>query len=367
MGKHFKTNDDYIIDDEKTYTQQKESSKNKVNNTHNSKSKKKSKKNSKKKHNKLRIFLLILIILGIFIGKRIYDADGNLLAALLGHNRQTLENLDKLQVLILGESTGMSDTIIVASYDPKTQEAALLTIPRDTFTGESKSSANYYHKINSLYNYGETPEKTLAAVNEITGLNIQYYIIVDTEALIKLVDTIEGLDFNVPIDMNYDDSTQDLHIHLSAGYQKLNGDQVEQLVRFRHNNDGSSYPFSYANGVEDHGRSKTQRDVILAIAKQTLQFKNVTEISKIIDIFKEYVDTNMDLDAIKDYVPYAVSMNMSNVKVDRIPGQDDVANGIWFFFYDEEETKKVVDELFYGITEQEDAKITNDDNSSNDN
>ena len=62
-------------------------------------------------------------------------------------------------------------------------------------------------------------KKTIEAVNKITGLNLKYYILVDTEALIKLVDQIGGLYFDVPIDMNYDDPTQDLYIHLSKGYQ----------------------------------------------------------------------------------------------------------------------------------------------------
>ena len=318
----------------------------------NSKVQKNSSKNTKKKGKKhicLKIFLALIVLLGVFVAKRIYDANGNLLAALLGHNKETLKNLDKLQVLILGESTGMSDTIIVASYDPKTQEAVLMSIPRDTFTGDKKSSARYYHKINALYNYGETPEKTVEAVNKITGLNIQYYIIVDTKALIKLVDTIDGLYYDVPINMNYDDPSQDLYIHLTAGYQKLTGEQVEQLVRFRHNNNGTTYPYEY--GIEDHGRSKTQRNVIVALAKQTLKFKNISEISKIIDILEEYVKTNMDLTAVKDYIPYAVKMNMDNIKVGRIPGKDELVNGIWFFFNDKEETKKLVDELFFGITE----------------
>lgn len=317
----------------------------------------------KKKHIVLKIFLLIIILLGIFIAKRIHDAQGNILGAILGHNEETLKNLDTLQVLILGESTGMSDTIIVASYDPKTQEASLLSIPRDTFTGDNKSTAKYYHKINALYSYGTTPEKTIDAVNEITGLNIKYYIIVDTEALIKLVDQIGGLEFDVPIDMNYDDATQDLHIHLTAGYQKLTGEQVEQLVRFRHNNDGSSYSYDTYGG-EDHGRSRTQRNVIIAIAKQSLQLKNITEISRIIDIFKEYVDTNMDLDLIKDYIPYVAKMNMDNVKVGQLPGYDDVVNGIWFFFYDEEETKELVDELFHLTTDSKQTE-NSDNNSEN--
>lgn len=345
MGKHELTNEQTEIKKEKVRTSHSSTNNNKY---------KKTKR--KKKRLGLKIFLLIIVLLGIFIAKRIYDADGNLLAALLGHDKTTLENLDKLEVLILGESTGMSDTIIVASYDPKTQEAALMSIPRDTFTGDSKSSAKYYHKINSLYNFGETPEKTVEAVNKITGLDIEYYIIVDTEALIKLVDTIDGLEYDVPIDMDYDDATQNLHIHLSAGYQTLSGEQVEQLVRFRHNNDGTSYPPDYGN--EDHGRSKTQRNVIIAIAKQSLQFKNITEISKIIDIFKEYVDTNMDLNSIKDYLPYAMDMNMENVQVGKLPGSDDIVNGIWFFFHDEEETKKLVDEMFRGISPEENLEKT---------
>ncbi len=334
MGKHDRTKDDEI-----------EIKLSKKDNSSSDNDKRKNKKiKKKKKHTFLKIMLILVILLGIFVAKRLYDANWNILGAILGHNRNTLQNLDKIQVLILGESTGMSDTIIVASYDPKTQEAALLSIPRDTFTGENRNNAKYYHKINSLYNYGKTPEKTLEAVNEITGLDIKYYILVDTEALIKLVDTIGGLEFDVPINMNYDDATQDLHIHLTAGYQKLNGSQVEQLVRFRHNNNGSTYPYDY--GIEDHGRNRTQRDVIIAIAKQSLKFKNITEISNIIDIFKEYVKTNMNLNSVKDYIPYAVDLDMNNIKVAILPGRDDQVNGIWFFFHDKEETEKLVDELF---------------------
>ena len=323
MGKHEKTKDDNKID------------KKNIENP---------KKVKKKRHIFLKIFLIILIALTLFVVKRLYDANWNILGAILGHNAETLKNLDKLQVLILGESTGMSDTIIVASYDPKTQDTALLSIPRDTFTGDNKKKAKYYEKINALYSHGETPEKTLDAVNKITEMDVKYYILVDTEALIKLVDIIGGLYFDVPIDMNYDDGAQNLHIHLKAGYQKLNGEQVEGLVRFRHNNNGTSYPSDY--GIEDHGRNRTQREVIIAIAKQSLQFKNITEISNIIDVFKQYVKTNMNLNDVKDYVPYAVKLDTSTIKVGLLPGRDDIVNGIWYFFHDEEETKQLVDELF---------------------
>lgn len=319
----------------------------------------------KKRHIGLKIFIFILIVFAILGGiyaKRVYDLEGNWLAALLGHDKDTLKNLDKLYVLAMGESTGMSDTIIVCSYNPKTQEASMLSIPRDTFIGDSKRNATTSDKINALYNGGKKPEKTIEAVNELTGLNIQNYILVDTKALVELVNTIsdgEGIEFDVPIDMKYDDYSQDLHINLKAGMQRLNGDQVEQLVRFRHNSNGSTYSYEY--GMEDYGRMRTQREVLVAIAKQTIQLKNVKEIGNIIDIAEKYVQTNMDFKLLKDYIPYAVNINADNIKSAQLPGESEPVNGIWFFLHDEEETKNIVEELFTGTNEQ---TQTNEENNT---
>lgn len=302
----------------------------------------------RKKHTGRKIFLFFIIIciaFGVYIAKRIDELDGNWMALILGHNKETIENLDTIQFLILGESTGMSDTIIACSYNPKTQSASMLSIPRDTYVENGNYRYSAQNKINSLFNGGETPEKTMEAVNEITGLDLKYYILVDTEALIKLVDLIGGLDFDVPRDMKYDDYTQDLHIDLKAGMQHLSGQQVEHLVRFRHNNDGSSYSYEYGN--EDYGRMRTQRDVIIAIAKQTLKFKNIKEIKNLINIMQKYVNTNMNFSLIADYVPYAMKINMENIQTAQLPGKSDLRGGGWFFFHDEQETENIVNQLFY--------------------
>jgi len=317
-------------------------------------------KNNKKKRKirikKSRIFILILIILAILGGlfaKRVHDLDGNWIAALLGHNKHTLENLEKLYILAMGESQGMSDTIIVCSYDPKTQEASMLSIPRDTFIGDSRYSVSAYDKINSVYS-NKGVEKTIEEVNELTGLDIKNYILIDTKGLVELVNAIDGVKFNVPMDMKYDDYSQELHVDLKEGWQTLNGDQVEQLVRFRHNADGSTYSDEY--GIEDFGRMRTQREVIIAVAKQTVQLKNVTEVGKILDIANKYVKTNMNFDDLKDYIPYAINMNTDAIKAEQLPGVSERVNGIWFFVHDEEETEKMVNELFHGITVEETAE-----------
>lgn len=316
------------------------------------------KEGKKRKHLGLKIFIFILVLLAILGGlfaKKVHDLDGNWIAALFGHNKNTLENLEKLYVLAMGESQGMSDTIIICSYDPKTQEASMLSIPRDTFIGDSRYSASVYDKINSLYNNGRDPLKTIEAVNKITGLDIKNYVLIDTQGLVELVDAIGGVEFNVPMDMKYDDYSQELHVDLQEGWQTLNGDQVEQLVRFRHNSDGSSYSHEYGN--EDFGRMRTQREVIIAIAKQTIQLKNVKEVGNILDITEKYVKTNMNFQSLKDYIPYAINMNADNIKAEQLPGQSEYINGISFFLHDEEETETIINELFYGISTEETQEV----------
>ncbi len=318
------------------------------------------KKGKKKKLHIGRIIFLIIIvvcvIVGIIFAKRLSDLKGNWMAVLLGHNKETVENLETLRILVMGESTGMSDTIIACSYNPKTQNVSMLSIPRDTYVTNGNYKYSAYNKINSLYSGGKTPEKTVQAVNEITGLDINYYILVDTEALVKLVNLIGGVYFDVPTDMNYDDDGQDLHIHLTKGYQNLTGEQVEQVVRFRHNNDGTSYPPEY--GDEDYGRMKTQRNIIMEIAKQTIKLKNITEIKNILNIMKEEVKTNVNFNSIIDYVPYAVNIDMNTIKTCQLPGISENRKGYgWFFYYDEEKTKKLVDELFNENSQPEENTV----------
>ena len=179
----------------------------------------KAKKQTKKKMKTWKkVLIVILVILAILGGWFAYKTKKNgggvsgMLATVVGHDEETKKNLPELKILILGVSTDLgdtapTDTIMVASYNPKEQTANLLSIPRDTYVGKNKAKATPSDKINSLYSYGGA-EKTLEAVNKLTGLDIKYYAVVKTEALIKLVDAIGEVNFNVPIDMKYDDPTQ---------------------------------------------------------------------------------------------------------------------------------------------------------------
>ncbi len=311
----------------------------------------------------LLVLLFIILIIGAVFGYKVYKNGGGLkgfLATAIGHDQETVKNLPKMYCLLLGQSETLTDTIMVAEYDPQAQQASILSIPRDTFIGDSKATATASHKINAVYSYGGA-EKTLKEVNELTGLDIKYYLKVDTKAFKKLVDEIGGVTFNVPIDMKYDDKRQNLHINLKAGEQLLDGDKAEQVVRFRHNNDGSTYPYEY--GMEDIGRMKTQRNFLTALAKQTLKPENIFKINAFIDIAKENVETNLDFDTIKDYVPYIVEFNMANLQTQHLPGESAKINGWWFYEANEAKTAEIIDQFFLNPTQDDEVDTSSIDTS----
>lgn len=326
--------------------------------------KNKNSKPKRKKKNKvlliiLVILLIILIIAGSWFGYRVYKNGGGLqgvLATIVGHDENTLKNLPKVYCLVTGQSQNLTDTIMLCSYDPKTQEASILSIPRDTFVGKNKKNATAFDKINALYQ--TSPEKTIQAVSKLTGIDIKYYLNIDTEALREVVDSIGGVYFDVPIDMDYDDPTQDLHIHMKKGYQLLNGDKAEQVVRFRHNNNGTSYPTEY--GDNDLGRMRTQRDFLQAVIKKLATPATLTKVNDFVKIANKNVTTNLDLSLAKDYAPYAVEFKSENLKTATLPGTPELCNGVWIYTHDASETKKVVQELF-GIQDSETKNNTTND------
>lgn len=238
----------------------------------------------------------------------------------------------------------------------------MLSIPRDTFVGESKKRASGYDKINAVYS-AKGPEASVEAAEELTGMDINYYVVVNNNVVIDLVNTIGGVYFDVPINMDYDDKTQNLHIHLEAGYQHLDGEHAEQLLRFRHNNDGSSYPTEY--GDNDYGRMKTQREFMMAVAKQTLNLKNITNIKTIMTAIFQNIETNLTIEAACPYVPWAISFDTNNISSNQIAGQSEKCNELWFFVCDEEKTLEIVTEMTnyvegIEVTEEEVSNKTNE-------
>ena len=359
----------------------------------------KSKDNKKKKKSAFRkiiktIFMLLLLVLiayasyfgySYYLHKSqmgetaVYDP---LSATALGINAEKLKKVGRINILVLGESDAnqgrgqtpyyLTDTIIVASYNPQTQQASILSIPRDTYVGKknkNSASANYLasYKVNSVYRNRTNINEMLECVSNLIGIELHNYIMVDTESIVEIVDAIGGVTFNVPIDMNYDDYNQDLHIHLTAGEQLIDGDKAEQLLRFRHNQDGTSYPAEY--GDNDLGRMRTQREFIMETAKQLLKIENVTKVVDLINIVQKNVRTNMDLQELKYYIPYIFKFDTSTIMSDFVPGKPEQCNGIWIYSADKEKTAQIAQDLFTDkiIEEENEDSNTINENTVTDN
>ena len=148
----------------------------------------------------------------------------------------------------------------------------------------------------------------------LLGIPVDFYVTVNLKGFIALVDQIDGVDFDIPINMDYDDPYQDLHIHFTKGPRHLNGQEAMEVVRFRHNNDGTGY------GTEDIGRIGTQQAFLKAVAKQLLQIGNVKNIPALVDIFYTYVKTDLTTGNLVWLGNEALNIGTENIHFATLPG-----------------------------------------------
>lgn len=296
----------------------------------------------------LMFVILIVLICAIIYGISYAFYNGNVKLCLVNIiSKFTIETKTKY-ILVMGVSedisTELTDTMMIIGYNPDSQKAFLVSIPRDTFVGKVKLVAKGSDKINSKYS--KDISESVKSAGELSGIEIDNYIVVKTSVLRKIVDTIGGVKFDVPIDMDYDDPTQDLHIHLKKGEQLLDGDKAEQLLRFRHNNDGSSYPAKY--GDNDFGRMKTGREFIKTAITQASDYKNIFKIKSILDTVSDNLITDLSKDEIIAYCIKLAAFDSNNLETDIVPGNSKTLNGLSFYLADEDKTK----EMFSGLVEK---------------
>ncbi|MBQ5566540.1 MAG: LCP family protein [Oscillospiraceae bacterium] len=212
--------------------------------------------------------------------------------------------------LVLGtdKSESNTDTIMIVAYDVANQDLSLMSIPRDTMVNVKWD----IKKINSVYSVlGMDGLKT--HLKKLIGFAPDYYVKVDLEAFVEVVDLIGGVEVDVPRQMDYEDPWQDLKIHLKPGLQKLNGQQAMGLVRWRHNDD-------YTKGYDDKGRMETQQMFLKAMFKQCLALKNWSKISGYIDIFYRDVESDLKLGEMLWFAQKAMSLQTEDFNTFTMPG-----------------------------------------------
>ena len=224
--------------------------------------------------------------------------------------RQRREDVYNFVLLGRDRESANTDTIIVVSYDVANQKVGMISIPRDTAVNRDWRKDP---KINGAY-AGAGVDVLKEEIEQTFGIPIDYYIYVDLKGFVALVDELEGVDVYIPEEMNYDDPYQDLHIHFTKGPRHLNGQEAMEVVRFRHNNDGTGY------GTEDIGRIGTQQAFLKAVAKQLLQIGNVKNIPALVDIFYTYVKTDLTTGNLVWLGNEALNIGTENIHFATLPG-----------------------------------------------
>lgn len=247
--------------------------------------------------------------------------------------------------LIFGEDaiSGSTDTIMVATFDVPNQKIGLVSIPRDTKVRTDLNQASC--KVNAAYALGG-PDQLKKELGELLGIPIDFYVKIRLAAFQKLVDAVDGVWFDVPRDMDYDDPIQNLHIHQKAGYRKLSGEDAMEVVRFRQTQTDDSWG--------DTGRAKVQQDFLKAMLSQVISNAGLDDIPALVDVLLNYVDTDAKVNDMLYFGKSLIGMDIdSAVSTATLPSS-------WvypFMIVNQEEALATINELLNPYAEEVTLKM----------
>lgn len=210
------------------------------------------------------------------------------------------------------------DTLMLMSFNPKTLDAILLSIPRDTYVPITCNHDNYA-KINSSAAYGTSC--VISTINNLLGINIDYYVKINFKGVVDLVEAVGGVEVNVEApsymadkyggkvcEQNSDRKFGDKLVCMNPGMQTLNGEQALAYARCRHMYIGS-----------DLDRVKHQQQIVEALANKAMHFSSIKEFQNILNAVSKNIATNMDTDTILS--GYNVA---KNVLGNKLSGKDSI-------------------------------------------
>jgi LCP family protein required for cell wall assembly len=197
-------------------------------------------------------------------------------------------------ILIVGADdrdgeAGRSDSMILLFLNPRTNQVALLSAPRDLLVS---IPGHGRQKICHSYAEGGV-DLTRETIEEVfDGVNIDFYAKADFKGFIEIVDMLGGVDIEVPDvegrgrGMNWDDDVGELHIHLKPGFQHLDGEQAIGFVRYRKSN-------TPGLGDGDFARSERQQEFLKALVEQKLKIRNALNLAKVAGKIMKWVETDL--------------------------------------------------------------------------
>ena len=260
---------------------------------------------------------------------------------------EVFQSKERVNILCLGVNDGMTDTIMVVSYDMANQYVNIISLPRDTYYYRGTGFQSYAsHKINSIY-HSQGVVKLAEVVSEILyGMPIHYYAIVEYDDVRAVMDVIGGVTMDVPFHMKYDDTTKghELHIDIPAGEQVIDSSNVMEFLRFRHTNPWyarQGYK-SYQDG--DIQRQKLQQEFVKKVIKECLKAGNLSAVAK---VALENVESDLTYaTAAKIALNAANGLSGDSISSYVLPGTPDLIQELSFWVPDERAITSMLMEIY---------------------
>lgn len=199
-----------------------------------------------------------------------------------------------------------SDTMLLMRFLPNPHQINILSIPRDTLVhlpGIPTAKIDWANLVGGA----DLAKKVIS--EKLDNVQIDRYVRISRNGFIQVVDTLGGIEVNIPKKMDYTDETQHLNIHFLPGVQKLNGKHLEEYVRFRHDKLG------------DIGRVQRQQEVLKAIMQALLQPATIIKLPQILQVARENIDTDLSLDEILSLVYATLISDHSRNNFLMLPGR----------------------------------------------
>ncbi len=255
---------------------------------------------------------------------------------------KAIKNSNRINILLVGLEGPRSDTIMLASFDRKTKEANIISIPRDTYyQREGYYRYSDVQKINAVYGMEkEGIHALMKAVETLVGIPIDNYATIEYAGVRAAVNAIGGVEVDVPFHMRYTDpyDKPPLDINIPAGKQIIFGDKAMELLRFRKSN-YEGYQ-GYPNG--DLGRVQLQQTFVKSAIKKSLSLK----LPNVISAVYPHVKTNLTLTDMLTLAKDAIGFSTENLETTTLPGTDRMLGGLSFYVADGEQVTKLVYDLY---------------------
>ncbi|MFC4558004.1 LCP family protein [Virgibacillus kekensis] len=309
---------------------------------------------TKRRKLRKRAFLVLIPALLIFIGlsysaylyvkadtvfSNSYKDDGRLKSDLRAEGVNP--NKDNVSILIVGvdasdvrnnKDHSRTDTLMLATLNKEDKSVKLVSIPRDTYAFIPE--VGYKTKINHAHAYGGI-KATIDTVENLMEVPVDYYVKVNFEAFIDVVDAIGGITVDVPYEL-YEQNSRDQKkaIHLLPGEQELNGEEALALARTR----------KYDSDIE---RGKRQQKIIKSIVRKGLSLDSVLKYDEIIEAVGKNMATNLTFDEMKSFISYGTGGNSLDFQTYSLKGYDYQPGGTYYYKLDEaalEEIKQLLKE-----------------------